>query len=317
LEESSPPELGVATFETDLDGALGLGGQALALAESSGLPVLVGAAFEAEALVLGALQREDTLRQRSPARFDVRIERRSTTGTEAQLSGKTLYHALALPHVAALFPDASSRTLLNRNLRALLRGYTAAGIPLRYFGTEVLALLGHPVALVGYDQVASGAVLIEVLIGLDQACVVRPALKRQPPAALYDVLRSKPAPLDLLKRALHGVVERLSATSRDVTAQLPRSDDAPRERELGEGPTSHVEIPLGVVEACAAPQLHISGDLLVSTAALDAVCASARATIAAGGSLADGGVSSALEGAPLDGARPADLLAAIERATRA
>jgi len=308
-------ELGVATFETDLDGALELGGQALALAESSGVPVLVGAAFEAEALVLGALQREDTLRERSPARFDVRIERRLTTGTEAQLSGKTLYHALALPHVAALFPDASSRTLLNRNLRALLRGYTAAGVPLRYFGTEVLALLGRPVALVGYDQRASGAVLIEVLLGLEQACVVRSALKREPPAGLYDLLGSRPAAADLLRRAQLGAVERLSATSADATPALLKAIAQPRHLEPCEASPVQVPVPLGMVEANSTPRVRLGGDLLVSTSALQAVEAAAASCLEAGDLLTDA-VLAPLAGWPLDGARPADLFAALQLALR-
>jgi hypothetical protein len=306
-------ELGVATVETDLDGALALGGRALSLAVASRQPVLVGAAFEAEALVLGALQRPDTLRERSAARFEVTIERRLTTGTEAQLSGPALYHALALPRVDSLFPDASSRTLLNRNLRLLLRGYTAAGVPLRYFGTEVLALLGHPVALVGYDQVASGAVLIEVLIGLEEPCVIRPALPRQAPAGLYEVLRGKPAPLDLLQRAQRGVIERHSSASTDVTDQLAAAAAAARTRDLGAGRVAPVAIPLGVVEACAAPRVRVTGDLLASTAALEGVEAAADAAIAAGDSLASTNILAPLEGMPLDGARLPDILAAIER----
>ena len=187
-------QLALATVETDLDTALELGARALAWTETNGRTLLASASFTAQALVLGSLQREDTLRARSPARFDVRIARRRSTGTEAQLDGAVLYHALTLPRVDALFSDATARTLLNRNLRALMRGYAAASVPFRYFGTEVLAVLGHPVALVGYDQTASGAVLIEVLIGLETPCVVRSALKREAPASLYQVLRSEPAP---------------------------------------------------------------------------------------------------------------------------
>ncbi|HKY34565.1 MAG TPA: hypothetical protein VJN18_01390 [Polyangiaceae bacterium] len=308
--------LGLATFETDLDGALELGGRALTLAESSGRPLLVGAAFEADALVLGALQREDTLRQRSPARFDVPIARRLTTGTEAQLRGPTLYHALALPHVAALFPDASSRTLLNRNLRALLRGYTAAGVPLRYFGTEVLVLLGHPVALVGYDQSTSGAVLIEVLLGLETASVVRPALKREPPAALYGLLRGRPVPRDLLERAQRGVVERLGVASHDVTSELPSVARVERDRDLGHGAVAPIEIPLGVVEASIEPRARVTGDLLVSTAAVREVELAADAAFAPGASLTSSGILTALDGVPLDGARASDVLAAFERASQ-
>jgi hypothetical protein len=308
-------ELGVATCETTLSGALELGGRALSLAEASGRAVLLGAAFSAEALVLGALQREDTLRMRSPARFDQSIERRLSTGTEAQISGSALYHALALPGVSSLFPDASSRTLLNRNLRALLRGYTAAGVPLRYFGTEVLALLGRPVALVGYEQLASGAVLIEVLIGLEEACVVRSALKREPPAALYALLRSRPEPFELLQRAQRGISERLSATSVDVTAALDDASASRAPRALGSAAVSRVAIPVGVVEGSLTPHARLSGDLLVSAQGLAAVERAADSELAAGRPLS-AAILAPLEGWALDGARPADLLAALSAAPR-
>ena len=306
-------QLAVATLdetETTLSGALELGASALSLAEA-GRAALLSASFEAEALLLGRLQREDTLRGRSPASFGASPLRRLTTGTEAQLCGPVLYHALALPRVDALFPDASPRTLLNRNLRAILRGYTAAGVPLRYFGTEVLALLGRPVALVGYDQSDSGAVLIEVLIGLRAPCVVRSALKREPAAALYEVLRSEPAPSDLLGRAVSGIVERLDATLDDVAGALPAG--RPWSEPAWQGTPSGVEIPLGVVEASLAPRVRFSGDLLVSSAALRRVEQAAQAARDAGTPLSPE-VLAPLQGAPLDGARPADLLRALELA---
>jgi hypothetical protein len=286
-------EIAVATRETDLDGALALGRQALALAEQ-GRNVLLNAALAADALVLGALQLESTLRARSPARFDQRVVRRATTGTEAQLSGAALYHALALPRVDALYPDASARTLLNRNLRAFLRGYTAAGVPLRYFGTEVLALLGRPVALVGYDVSESGAVLIEVLVGLENPCVVRSALKREPSAALYPLLRRSPPAAELLRAAVDGIVSRLEATRVEVELPAPPASDV---LEVPAGVPASVAIPLGVVEAFTAPRLRFFGDLLVGTAALRRFEASSD--------------PAALQGAPLDGARVPDLVAVL------
>lgn len=305
-------ELGVATLETGLEVALTLGTRALAYAEVSGRPVLASAAFEAEALVLGALQREVTLRERSPARFGVALERRMTTGTEAQLSGPALYHALALPRVGSLYPDASPRTLLNRNLRALLRGYAAAGVPLRYFGTEVLALLACPVALIGYDQTASGGVLIEVFIGLENACVVRSALKREPAASLWSIVKSRPAPMDLLTRVTRGVVERLGANAVDVSSELPsaRSRAVP---DWGTAPAARVAIPLGVVEATLEPRVRLTGDLLVGRAALAAVEQAADTALAAQEPLNEH-VLRPLAGVALDGARPGDLLAALRAA---
>lgn len=304
--------LGLCTAPSTLRDALARGGGALRYAETAQRAVLVSAAVDAEALVLGALQREDTLRGRSPARFDGEILRRFSTGTEAQLSGATLYHALALPRVDALFPDASARTLLNRNLRGLLRGYAAAGVPLRYFGTEVLALLGHPVALVGYERAASGAVLIEVLMGLEAPCVVRSALRREPPAALDTILRSSPPPLELLERAVQGLVERLGVSAFEVEASSLPQVSPP---SLGWAATpASVPIPLGVVEAVSTPRPKITGDLLASSAALGAVEARAEAVLGAGQPLTDA-VLEPLQGAPLDGARAPDLLRALELAS--
>lgn len=303
-------EVAVATLESSLESALALGEQALLLAES-GRVALLSACFEADALVLGALQLESSLRARSPARFEVASARRRSTGTEAQLAGKVVYHALGLPAVSALFPDATSRTLLNRNLRAILRGYAAAGIPLRYFGTEVLALLGHPVGLVGYDQTASGAVLLEILIGLEQPCVVRSALAREPPAALYALLRSEPDARDLLSRAVAGVVARLDARALDVEGRLASAPPPPQLEALEVH--AALKVPLGVVEACASPSIRVFGDLLVSRAALHEVEVAARAAVARGAG-PDAAVLEPLEGAALDGARPGDILAVLDRA---
>jgi hypothetical protein len=258
------------------------------------------------------------LRQRSSARFTLGSKRRRTTGTEAELEGAVLYHALALPRVNALYSDASTRTLLNRNLRALLRGYTAAGVPLRYFGTEVLALLGHPVALVGYEQTASGAVLIEVLLGLEKPCVVRPALQREAPAALREMARSAEAPRDFLGRAVAGTLERLGFSARDVAAELFDTVAAPFAAVMPEvsGTPLSVAIPLGVVEAVAAPRVRLGGDLLVGTAALARVEALAQEAWESGVTL-DESVLAPLQGAPLDGARPADVLAVLRAAHEA
>jgi hypothetical protein len=305
-------ELAIATFEADLNGALELGGRALGWTEQHGRALLVSASLRAEALVLGALQRADTLRARSNARLDVPLTRRRSTGTEAQLSGAVLYHALTLPSVNTLFGDATPRTLLNRNLRLILQGYTAAGAPLRYFGTEVLALLGHPVALLGYDQTASGAVLIEVLVGLENPCVVRSAIKRESPAALYPLLRAAPAPQDFLARVVAGITKRLGATAVDVSASLPVESGVMTEPDESGTPAA-VSIPLGVVEAVASPRVRITGDLLASTFALNEVEALAQAERDAGAPLSEA-VLGPLRAAPLDGARLPDVLSALRAA---
>jgi len=316
-------QLGVATLEASLDEALDLGGRATALAESSGRAVLISVSLQAEAIVLGALQREASVRELSSARFDgARVVRRRTTGTEAELRGPTLYHALALPKVSSLYADASSRTLLNRNLRAFLRGYAAAGVPFRYFGTEVLSLLGQPVALVGYDKLASGAVCIELLIGLEHPCVVRPALQREPPASLFAALRNQSRPIDFLQRAVLGVAERLGAAAVDVGAELmgviapaplvaPPALAAPPALVAPE--FARVSVPIGVVEATVRSGVHVTGDLLTSLSALRCVEALADASLASGAS-PGAEILVPLDGEPLDGARAVDLLGVIVNA---
>jgi hypothetical protein len=216
-----------------------------------------------------------------------------------------------LPRVDALFSDATARTLLNRNLRALMRGYAAAGVPFRYFGTEVLAVLGHPVALVGYDQTASGAVLIEVLIGLENPCVVRPALKREPPTALYPLLRRSPPAHEFLLAAVAGIVDRLGATPVDVAAALPVAPAVPE--PLPSAVAASVAVPLGVVEAALEPALRITGDLLVGSASLRSFERRAAEALQRGESPGTD-LLTVFDGAPMDGARPPDLLQALLQA---
>ena len=199
--------------------------------------------------------------------------------------------------------------MLNRNLRAFLRGYVAAGVPLRYFGTEVLALLGHPVALVGYDVSVSGAVLIEVMVGLEHPCVVRPALKREPPAALYPLLRRTPPASEFLRSVVNGFSARLEATCIEVTGQL--SSRAPTLASAATGVPVSVAIPLGVVEALLDPAPRICGDLLIGRAALAGVEAAASAARESHHRPGPDVLASLLD-APLDGARPADILAVLD-----
>ena len=64
------------------------------------------------------------------------VVRRRTTGTAAWIGRRALWCSLALPAVDALYDDATLPTLLNRNVRPWLRGFTRSGIPAAYFGRE-------------------------------------------------------------------------------------------------------------------------------------------------------------------------------------
>jgi hypothetical protein len=76
-----------------------------------------------------------------------------------------------------------------------------------------------------------------------------------------------------------------------------------------------VAIPVGVVEGSLTPHARLSGDLLVSAQGLAAVERAADSELAAGRPLS-AAILAPLEGWALDGARPADLLAALSAAPR-
>ncbi len=102
----------------------------------------------------------------------VRVLRRRTAGTAMFVGQRALLFVLVLPHVAALFPDASPRTLLNRNLRPFLRGLTAAGGLAHYFGREWLAVRKRPALIAGFDMEPDGTVTLEVLAGIESSMAV-------------------------------------------------------------------------------------------------------------------------------------------------
>ena len=73
-------ELAVARLHGDLPSVLGLGRRALAWAEAENSAILASAVVHADAVVPGALQRLDTLAQRSTLPEAPRVWR-ATTGT--------------------------------------------------------------------------------------------------------------------------------------------------------------------------------------------------------------------------------------------
>jgi hypothetical protein len=119
-----------------------------------------------------------------------------------------------------------------------------------------------------------------------------------------------------LQRAIAGTVERLGATARDVASELSVTaafETAPAVASEDSSAVASVAIPLGVVEAVTVPRVRVSGDLLVSSAALARVEARAQAALESGVPL-DESVLAPLQGAPLDGARPPDVLSALRAA---
>ena len=150
--------------------ALALSRVLLAHAEEQRSVVLAASVVSGPTVILGAMQRAGRVVDlRACDEASVTVLRRTTTGTAAWLGAEGLVLALALPHVAAIEADATDRTLLNRNVRPFLRAFTRAGAMAHYFGREWISLKKRPAALLGFDVTRTGAVLIEVFVGLDQS----------------------------------------------------------------------------------------------------------------------------------------------------
>jgi hypothetical protein len=271
------------------------------------------------AVVLGAAQRAGRVVELDAcARLGVDVFRRATTGTAVHLGGAALLFTLALPNVAALHPDATARSLLNRNVRGFLRGFEEAGIAARYFGREWISLRKRPGAIVGYDVAEKGAVLFEVLacwrgsfaIPPELAAAEERALDRYggvAPVALAELLPPDAEPLAVAEAVLQGLASRaqrsLEPASLQEPAPRPVVSDPRDPIPDGLALASPVRVPIGWIDRAAdraSRRVWIGGDMLTSASALRAVERAASASES----------SSELPAAPLDGARPADLEAA-------
>jgi lipoyl protein ligase-like protein len=148
--------------------------EALALAPAllelvkGGDAAITASLLEGPAVVLGALQRAGRIVDLAAcATAGTVVYRRCTTGTAVYIGSRAVLWTLALPHVAALQADATLRTLLNRNVRGFLRGLSRGGAPAQYFGREWIAIHHRPAALLGFEVLADGRIVIEVFAGLD------------------------------------------------------------------------------------------------------------------------------------------------------
>src|SRR5690349_12583757 len=107
--------------ERTVAAALGLGPALLARAEAERAIFAAASLVAGPAVVLGAAQRAGRVVDLNAcATMGTIVLRRATTGTAAYIGQHGLVWSLALPHVAAIVPDATPRTLLNRNVRPFL-----------------------------------------------------------------------------------------------------------------------------------------------------------------------------------------------------
>ena len=156
--------------ERTIGQALDVGCALVGAARLERVPCFAASLICGPAVVLGQHQRAPRVLDVGRCRADgFPVVRRSTAGTAAFVGRRALLFSLALPHVAALFPDASPRTLLNRNVRPFLRGLTAAGALAHYFGREWVSVRKRPAMLLGFDAAEDGVVLVEAIAGFDEA----------------------------------------------------------------------------------------------------------------------------------------------------
>jgi hypothetical protein len=294
--------------------ALALAAALLSRAASEGVPWLAANVVHGPALLLGAGQRAGRVAKLDAcAATGTVVLRRVTSGTAAYVGERAIVWTLALPHVASLVPDATPRTLLNRNVRAFLEGFRRAGAAAHYFGREWVSIRHRPAALLGFEATPDGAVLIEVIAGMDAPVAVPEALATVEERAVDRWLGKAPAGLGELTRGhaveiagavMEGVARRAAvrveqAEGIEVACLAPvtREDDPMPE---GFEAVPGARVPIGWVDAGIGPagEVWIGGDVLVP--------AYVRAAIAAGGAK--------LGEVPIEGASLADLVEAVRQA---
>ncbi len=259
-------------------------------------------------IVLGALQHAGRV-LRSVERD---VVRRSTSGAAAQVDGGLLL-SMALSSIDAIFPDATTRTVLNRNVRPWLGALAEAGLGCTYLGRDVLSLRRDPLFLLGLDVAPDGALLLEAIASArssialpqDRATDLERALDRhrgRRPVALDEVTGGR-APLELGRRVLRSLVERLAPASLHMAGSPPSPhadrrvislhDPAPPDATF----VPPKAVPIGWLDL--AKTSHggwIGGDVLAPVHALGAVLPDRRPT----------------GNEPIDGARWSDVADALE-----
>ena len=267
--------------------ALGLAPAMLARAEQDRIPWIAASVVRGPAVALGAAQRAGrVVHLAACAREGVPVLRRATSGTAVHVGERAIVWTLALPHVAAIAPDATPRTLLNRNVRGFLQGLSRVGVPAQYFGREWVSARKRPFAVVGFEVTPGGALVIELVAGVDAPPALPPSLSTEDERSIDRWLGKAPVALvDLsAKDALEVAHEVMSAVARlggtptqgalaDVEpARAIAHDDDPMPR--GFEPCALRRAPIGWIDAGvdrARGRVWLGGDVLAPSHVLRAL----------------------------------------------
>lgn len=303
----------VAPFsERTTEQALRAGPLLVDVARRERVPAFTASLIEGPAVLLGLHQREGrVLDAAACVARGVAVSRRATSGTAAFVGRRALLFSLALPHVAALFPDASPRTLLNRNVRPFLRGLSAAGALAHYFGREFVSVRKRPAMLLAFDVGEDGAVLVEGILGIEEPFALPAALASEDeraierfaghaPLALAEVLSAGTTPETVARCVADAIAARASSAVTAVGSLPDRLAPGPAD-PLPPGAVllDPVRIPIGWLERATLPEarLWLGGDVLAPRFALDRLAAAVP-----------GARTDDLEALPIDGVSVREIL---------
>jgi lipoate-protein ligase A len=177
---------GRSCFDPPLPAAEALArGRIVAASVDTACPVAVyGAPLELAAVVLGAFQHAPhALTGEALSALALPVVRRATGGSAVWAGEGVLYLAVGLRDRSALMSCPAGK-LLNRNVRGLLAGARALGVPTHYFGRDFLSFGVDPGIYVGWSESEpDGRVLLEAFVALDTAFALPAALVGYPTAA--------------------------------------------------------------------------------------------------------------------------------------
>jgi hypothetical protein len=108
------------------------------------------------------------------------LHRRRTGGRVMPLGEGFLGLSLILPHRAALVSDdwraLEPEQVMNRCVRGVLQGLKAVGVPAFYPGRDLITVEGRALAVMSFETTSRGALLFEIVVGLDRSLALVPGL---------------------------------------------------------------------------------------------------------------------------------------------